>query len=92
MPSPLFNRFCWAARAFFNNGYHPIDGSRCNFSPTCSQFGYEAVRDYGAVLGIVMTSDRLMRCHFFTEAGPDYQRLPNAALSDPVANNLLMPP
>ena len=74
---------------FFQTQISPIDGARCSFSPTCSQFGYGAVHDHGPVLGIVMTADRLMRCSYWTEAGPDYVRLPNGALHDPVANNLM---
>lgn len=74
---------------FFQKHISPIDGSRCSFSPTCSQFGYEAVHDHGPALGIVMTADRLMRCSHWTEAGADYAQLPSGALHDPVANNLL---
>lgn len=74
---------------FFQKQISPIDGPRCNFSPTCSQYGYQAVHDQGSLQGVVMIADRLMRCSFWTEAGPDYMRLPNGALSDPVANNLL---
>jgi hypothetical protein len=77
---------------FFQKQISPIDGPRCNFSPTCSQFGYEAVHDHGATLGVVMIADRLMRCSYWTEAGPDYARLSNGALYDPVANNLLKKP
>ena len=77
---------------FFQKQISPIDGPRCSFSPTCSQFGYEAVHDHGSALGVVMTADRLMRCSYWTEDGPDYTRLPNGALYDPVANNLLKKP
>ena len=74
---------------FFQKWISPIDGPRCSFSPTCSQFGYEAVHDHGSFLGVVMTADRLMRCNYWTEASPDYLRQPNGALYDPVAKNLL---
>ena len=74
---------------FFQKRISPIDGPRCSFSPTCSQFGHEAVHDHGPLLGVVMTADRLMRCTYWTTSGPDYLRLPNGALSDPVAKNLM---
>jgi len=77
---------------FFQEWISPIDGPRCSFSPTCSHYGYEAINDHGPLLGIVMTADRLMRCSYWTEAGPDYKRLPIGTLHDPVANNLLMQP
>lgn len=38
------------------------DGPLCTFQPTCSQYGYEAMKRYG-LLGIFMTSDRLLRCY-----------------------------
>jgi putative membrane protein insertion efficiency factor len=69
---------------FFQKWISPIDGPRCSFSPTCSQFGYEAVHSHGPFLGVVMTADRLMRCNYWTEPGQDYIRLPNGALYDPV--------
>jgi putative component of membrane protein insertase Oxa1/YidC/SpoIIIJ protein YidD len=50
------------------------------------------VRDHGALLGVVMTADRLMRCSYWTEAGRDYTRLPDGTLHDPVAGNLLTQP
>jgi len=71
----------------FQKWISPVDGPRCRFSPTCSQFGYEAVRDRGATLGVIMTADRLMRCSYWSETGPVYARLPNGALHDPVAHN-----
>jgi putative membrane protein insertion efficiency factor len=34
---------------------------KCNFTPTCSRYSIEAVRQYGAAKGSVMTFDRIMR-------------------------------
>ena len=85
----VLESFLLGSVRFFQMQISPIDGARCSFSPTCSQFGYEAVHDHGSLLGIVMTADRLMRCSYWTEAGLDYVRLPNGSLHDPVANNLL---
>jgi len=84
-----FGSFLLGSVRFFQKQISPIDGPRCSFSPTCSQFGYEAVHDHGPALGVVMTADRLMRCSYWTEAGSDYDRLPNGALHDPVASNML---
>jgi putative membrane protein insertion efficiency factor len=67
----------------------PIDGPRCQFAPTCSSFGYTALRDHGAWHGILMTADRLLRCSHLTEAGA-YPRRPDGRLDDPVASNLLV--
>ena len=33
----------------------------CNFQPSCSQFGVDALRRYGLLRGGLLTVDRLMR-------------------------------
>ncbi len=67
----------------------PINGSRCGFHPSCSTFGRQAVSEYGAVRGVMMTADRLTRCNIFKEPGPDYLLLPDGRLFDPVSGNTL---
>ena len=41
----------------------PVNGPACGFRPSCSGYSREAVRKYGAVKGVIMTSDRLQRCN-----------------------------
>lgn len=36
------------------------DGQTCTFIPSCSAYGYEAIKRYG-LLGVLMTADRLLR-------------------------------
>jgi putative membrane protein insertion efficiency factor len=38
-------------------------GSGCRFTPTCSQFAVEALRERGAVAGTVLSAKRVCRCH-----------------------------
>jgi len=66
----------------------PMDGPRCQFIPSCSSFGYEAVRDHGPWRGSLMTADRLLRCSHLTDHR-DYPRRTDGQLADPVADNLL---
>lgn len=40
----------------------PADGDRCPMSPSCSHYAVEAIRRYGPWRGIILTSDRLLRC------------------------------
>lgn len=69
---------------FFQEYISPTDGARCQFSPTCSAFGHQAIHRHGPWLGVLMTADRLMRCGYGTD--PErYPRLPNGRLADPVA-------
>lgn len=42
------------------------DQSVCTFTPSCSQFGLLAIQKYGSFYGILMTSDRILRCHGFS--------------------------
>jgi len=73
----------------FQKRISPIDGPRCGFSPTCSAFGHQAIRDYGPVRGVMMTADRLMRDTFLTELGPGYIVQPDGRIFDPPSANLL---
>ncbi len=67
-----------------------INPDRCGFRPSCSAFGSMSIEDYGAVMGIMMTADRLMRCNIWKKPGPDYLLLPDGKLLDPPWQNLLM--
>ena len=37
------------------------DASVCNFTPSCSRFSVEAIRQAGPLVGLLLTSDRLQR-------------------------------
>lgn len=39
------------------------DKKVCHFTPSCSQYGMLAIKKYGILRGLLMTSDRLQRCH-----------------------------
>ena len=43
----------------------------CRFTPTCSEYACDAVRQYGALRGIVRAAGRLLRCHPFHKGGWD---------------------
>jgi putative membrane protein insertion efficiency factor len=45
--------------------------SGCRFTPTCSQYGYEAIQKYGWRRGWWMAVKRIGRCHPFHEGGWD---------------------
>ncbi len=44
-------------------------GVRCRFQPTCSHYGEEAIRKYGALEGSWKTAGRIARCGPWTPAG-----------------------
>jgi len=49
----------------------PLIGPRCRFTPTCSQYGIEAINSHGFLKGAWLTSKRLLKCHPFNDGGSD---------------------
>ncbi len=43
----------------------------CRFYPTCSRYGFEAIRRYGIGRGGLMAAWRILRCNPFTPGGYD---------------------
>jgi putative membrane protein insertion efficiency factor len=43
----------------------------CRFSPSCSQYTYEAVKKYGSVKGSWLGAKRIFRCNPWNEGGYD---------------------
>lgn len=48
---------------FYQNYVSPLSGSTCHYQPTCSRYTAEAIRKFGLIKGMVMGTDRLIRCH-----------------------------
>jgi putative membrane protein insertion efficiency factor len=51
-------------KILFPNGY-------CRFNPTCSDYGHEAIKRYGLIIGIPKTVWRIIRCNPFNQGGDD---------------------
>ncbi|MEM8756312.1 MAG: membrane protein insertion efficiency factor YidD [Planctomycetota bacterium] len=49
----------------------PVLGGQCRFSPTCSQYAIEALREHGPLRGARMAAWRVLRCHPLTRGGYD---------------------
>jgi putative membrane protein insertion efficiency factor len=49
----------------------PLLGSSCRFTPTCSQYGVEAIKKHGAFKGGWLTLKRIGRCHPWGKHGHD---------------------
>jgi len=49
----------------------PLLPPTCRFVPTCSAYGIEALRKYGAIKGGWLTLKRILSCHPFGRSGYD---------------------
>ncbi len=49
----------------------PLLGANCRYTPTCSQYGLEAIRKYGPLKGGWMALRRIGRCHPWGGHGHD---------------------
>lgn len=45
--------------------------ARCRFTPSCSEYGIEAIHTHGVMRGLWLTAKRICRCHPFGGSGFD---------------------
>ena len=50
----------------------PLIPKSCKFKPSCSTYGIIAIKRFGFVEGIFLTTKRLIKCRPGTEGGNDY--------------------
>ena len=56
---------------FYQKFLSPLKHTRCPYTPTCSQYGLEAIQKYGAVKGSLLACWRILRCNPFYKGGYD---------------------
>ncbi len=49
----------------------PMLGSNCRFTPSCSQYAAEALKERGFWYGLYLSVKRILRCHPWCEGGYD---------------------
>ena len=49
----------------------PWLGNQCRYTPTCSQYGIEALQKYGPLKGLWLTIKRIARCNPWGGHGHD---------------------
>jgi putative membrane protein insertion efficiency factor len=56
---------------FYQYAISPLFGSSCRYTPSCSQYGVEAIKKHGAWKGGWLTIKRIGRCHPWGGSGYD---------------------
>ncbi len=64
-------RFALKLIRFYQLTLSPVMLPSCRFTPTCSQYTYEAISEFGLVKGVWLGVRRLARCHPFHPGGYD---------------------
>ena len=56
---------------FYQKYLSPLKSTKCPYIPSCSQYGLEAVEQYGAIKGSALALWRILRCNPFSKGGYD---------------------
>jgi len=54
----------WAKKLFLTDKV-------CRFTPTCSEYTYQAIEKYGIIVGLWLGFKRIIRCHPWNKGGYD---------------------
>ncbi|MFM1744214.1 MAG: hypothetical protein RLZZ630_151 [Bacteroidota bacterium] len=49
--------------SLYKQGISPYLGPACRYTPTCSDYGAEAIRKHGPLKGSWLTLKRILSCH-----------------------------
>ena len=70
---------------FYQRHISPCFPARCRFTPTCSQYAWEAITKYGALKGTGLAIWRILRCNPFCKGG--YDPVPPMPSSSPSSSS-----
>ena len=59
----LFSILFLAIIHLYKGAISPLLGMRCRYTPTCSEYGMEAIKKYGPFKGGWLTLKRIGSCH-----------------------------
>ncbi len=60
----------WLIR-FYQKNISSLTSPKCKYYPTCSNYGIDAISEYGTFIGFFMTIWRILRCNPFSRGGYD---------------------
>lgn len=56
---------------FYQRYLSPLKSTKCPYYPSCSNYGLEAIKRYGAFKGGILALWRIVRCNPFSKGGYD---------------------
>jgi putative membrane protein insertion efficiency factor len=56
---------------FYQRFISPLTPPSCIYTPTCSQYAYQAISRYGVLKGGWLAARRILRCHPWGPGGYD---------------------
>ena len=56
---------------FYRKRISPLKPPCCRFIPTCSAYAIEAIQKRGVIVGLILTTWRILRCNPFCKGGYD---------------------
>jgi hypothetical protein len=65
----VYQRFFSADTGILKTLY--LTDGACRFSPTCSEYTYQAVSRYGIIIGLGLGVKRILHCHPWNPGGYD---------------------
>src|SRR5438874_9704905 len=70
-PRALVRALITAPIVAYRTVISPAIPRRCKYEPSCSRYALEAIREFGALRGIVLAAWRLLRCNPWSHGGFD---------------------
>jgi len=67
----IFSLILKTAIIIYQRMLSPLLPKTCRFTPTCSEYGLDAITKFGAFKGLVLLSKRILRCHPWGGEGHD---------------------
>ena len=56
---------------FYQLAISPYRPASCRYVPSCSEYGYEAIKKFGVLKGGLLTAKRICSCHPLASGGAD---------------------
>jgi putative membrane protein insertion efficiency factor len=67
----LVRRILLGLIRLYQKAVSPAFPPSCRFTPSCSDYTYQAIERYGVLHGLALGIRRLLRCHPFNPGGYD---------------------